>query len=310
MGVRIVLWMAMLLTSCALAVEPRDADKDGLDDAREQELLERFLPTFQVSRSECDGAPAEFAAGEAHPRVVARNGTIYGQAFPRKGGVEIHYYHLWGRDCGAAGHALDAEHVSVLVGEDGKALYWYAAAHEDTVCDVGGAAKAAELGAEDGGATIWVSHGKHASFLSQARCNGGCGGDACAVPVKLAAARVINLGEPDYPMAGARWIRSNRWPLLAKMSTDFDEALLARLAAPGPLGIVSQTAYLKTPQAVFLSSTVTAGALSTAGSKTDGALGRSAEATDTAVRSSAGATGRALKKSFEKTGRFLRLGRR
>ena len=74
--------------------------------------------------------------------VQEENGTIYGQAFPRAGNpnqVELHYYHLWRVDCGEMGHNLDTEHVSALLGRGQtskwKALYWYAAAHEETVCD-------------------------------------------------------------------------------------------------------------------------------------------------------------------------------
>src|SRR5436190_1600529 len=84
------------------------------------------------------------------PPAVARNGTIYGQVFPRQGlampdrFIEIHYFHLWTRDCGRAGHPLDVEHVSVLVhadredspATDWNATYWDAGAHENTVCDV------------------------------------------------------------------------------------------------------------------------------------------------------------------------------
>ncbi|MBK7926500.1 MAG: hypothetical protein IPJ98_03140 [Bryobacterales bacterium] len=59
-----------------------DLDRDSLDDATEQALLEEFLPRFYLSKGECDLAPAEFDPRSAEPRLLARNGVIYGQAFP------------------------------------------------------------------------------------------------------------------------------------------------------------------------------------------------------------------------------------
>jgi hypothetical protein len=97
----------------AFAQNPMDQDADGLPDQFEQQLLERFAPTFFISASDCDAMPAEFAPNSPEPRLVARNGTIYGQVFPRQGlampdrFIEIHYFHLWTRDCGRAGHPLD-----------------------------------------------------------------------------------------------------------------------------------------------------------------------------------------------------------
>ena len=128
-----------------------DADRDALADDLEQSLLEKFRPTFILSAGECDRLPATFLPAAKDPVAGAQNGTIYGQAFrrptPRFAGdsVELHYYHLWGRDCGRRGHRLDAEHVSVIVNApssvesplaDWIAKAWYAAAHENTVCDV------------------------------------------------------------------------------------------------------------------------------------------------------------------------------
>ncbi len=217
-----------------------DLDRDGLDDALEQKLLRQFLPVFLVSGGECDVAPAEFVAGAAEPRVAARNGTIYGQVLRRDAArVEVHYYHLWGRDCGARGHDLDAEHVSALVRLDGvlengteaRAEFWYAAAHEDTLCSSGSAARAVTVEAETRGPKVWISRGKHGSFLSAMACRKGCGGDKCEGGKALAVAGLVNIGEPGAAMNGATWAGSVKWPLRAKMGPDFDEALVGRLAA-------------------------------------------------------------------------------
>src|SRR5258705_13646824 len=110
---------------------------------------------------------------------MERDGTIYGQVTPGervKSGdaeVEIHFYDLWSEDCGRMGHPLDAEHVSVLVraktmdsaAEDWRAVYWFAAAHEATMCDARQVAAGRGLDAGRQGATVRLSGGKHGAFL-------------------------------------------------------------------------------------------------------------------------------------------------
>ena len=200
-----------------------DSDRDGLSDAVEGALLERFSPVFMVSREDCSDKPAEFVAGVARPTVLADDGTIYGQAFPRPGQpgeVELHYYHLWRRDCGEMGHRLDAEHASVLVKTgariaDAKAMYWYAASHEDTICDASHLARASTLDAEDHGATIWISAGKHASSLSALMCTHGCGGDQCThMEARGAGGKAAGdgngMGEPGEAPCAGRNLRGER----------------------------------------------------------------------------------------------------
>ncbi len=209
-----------------------DSDQDGMSDALEQALLVQFRPTFMVGQRDCSSHPAEFRPGVHKPQPESDNGTIYGQVFPTHSSVsalptaEIHYYHLWRTDCGAHGHPLDTEHVSVLVRASGnhlatpswKALYWYSAAHENTVCDVSQIARASTLHAEDHGAQVWISPGKHASYLNQTLCHGGCGADKCANMVALAPGKLINLGEIGQPMNGSLFISSAAWPLARKMA--------------------------------------------------------------------------------------------
>ncbi|MGE0405415.1 MAG: hypothetical protein AB7O65_03875 [Candidatus Korobacteraceae bacterium] len=217
-----------------------DNDRDGIVDEREQELLHQFQPTFLVSRTDCATLPAEFLAGSSEPRVRAQQGTIYGQVFPLSTNadgskfIEIHYYHLWARDCGLASHFLDAEHVSVVVTSEpqraSRAVAWYAAAHEGTLCDNSTGVKASVIQAEDSGATVWVSHGKHASFFSVASCNGGCGQDQCRDAVMLPSGEAVNIGETEAPLNGAVWTASPNWPMKEKMQSDFPGLLLTRLA--------------------------------------------------------------------------------
>ena len=279
-----------------------DSDQDGLTDDLEQALLTQFRPLFMVSQADCSGVPAEFAPGEQNPTVQAEDATIYGQVFPTKSdgtgesAVEIHYYHLWKKDCGRMGHALDTEHVSVLVRASGtestaakwKAAYWYAAAHEDTVCDASQISRASTLHAEDRGAAVWISAGKHASFLNEGLCRRGCGGDICEKMVPLSVSKIVNLGERSMPMNGAVWISSSRWPLTTKMTrTDFQPAAVSRLESLSESDIAWVNPAKRPAQ-----STIAAG-----GSTID-TLESSNQNTDTAISTAGGATGNALDKTF------------
>jgi len=245
----LLLTFSLTLHSPAFAV---DHDKDGLTDDFEQALLVKFEPTFMLSADECDGKPAEFMPGSNIPEVIAKNGTIYGQVFQTGKFLEIHYYHLWSRDCGRLKHALDVEHVSALVEADGlKARYWYAAAHENTLCNASTGASATLLEAEEDGPVIWVSEGKHGSFLSSNKCRLGCGGDRCHASKVLRPAKLINIGEHGAPMNGAVWIDSDRWSLPTKLRSDFPPAVMAQLQAH-PTQIVSLNVPTPPTKAIIL----------------------------------------------------------
>jgi hypothetical protein len=290
-----------------------DSDRDGLPDALEQALAAQFLPTFMVSADDCSDLPARFDPASSMPTPLADDGTVYAQVTPISGSaipsaVEAHFYHLWRRDCGRLGHPLDAEHVSaVLVPDHPEALastpwhaaFWYAAAHEDTVCDASQLSRARTLHAETHGPAIWISAGKHASFLDEQLCRHGCGGDRCDAAHPLAVPAVVNLGEPSSPAAGTAWASSTIWPLAAKMSrSDFTPAALARLdrlpetdiawvnpgkhPAQGTIAVAGTTAGAlarsnhNTDSALTLATDRTGGALGTTYRDVTGSLGRSA----------------------------------
>lgn len=321
--------MLVLASDCGGAVgaqtalswaEAVDADHDGISDELEEALLQRFVPQMKVSRSECDVAPSEFLAGSLEPQPVAQNGTLYGQVFPvhpvglSDGAYfEAHYYHLWRRDCGAAGHWLDAEHVSVLLraphpfdsADRWQAVYWYAAAHEDTVCDVSTAARAEDLHAVDHGAQVWISRGKHASHLTEAHCRGGCGGDRCEDMTDLSILRVINLGELHAPLAGAVWVQSPRWPLAVKLASDFDPALLSGLQRGRSGQLVMARGYLQSPQSVLLAGAMTFGAVDVSGKATGTSLSLTSDKTGNALAVSTDHTGKAVGNALGSTGHAL-----
>ena len=301
-----------------LAGSKPDLDRDGVPDKFEQALLERFAPELVLSPGECDGLPAELAAGERHPIVRERNGTLYGQAFRHAGGfIELHYFHLWGRDCGRAGHALDAEHVSALLAADRpdapaakwRARYWYAAGHEGTVCDRGTGARAAALLAVERGPRVWVSVGKHASYFDAAWCSWGCGADRCALDGRLWRARqIVNIGERGAPLNGAAWVESRRWNMRDKLRGDFRAEFLA--AMDRSAGIVLLWPGLRPAQSVLMAGGEVGAALAESSRRTSAALRLADAETGEALAASVEKTGRALKKSAEGVARLLGYGRR
>lgn len=311
---RILLSAALFLclvpaTWATIPAAPPDSDHDGLSDATEDALLTQFLPRFMVSDNDCSLRPAQFDPFVDQPHVQKESGSIYGQAFPSKnnpGQVELHFYHLWRRDCGEMSHPLDAEHVSALVIRDDqdqwKALYWYAAAHEDTVCDASQITRAAAVHGEQHGPTVWISRGKHASFLSDLICTHGCGGDQCRAMKPLAAPEVINLGEPSSAMNGATWTGSSRWPLAAKMTrTDFTEARIARADHLPDTAIAWANPEKRPMQAAILGGN---GAVAGASAGIHGA-GVALDATGTALDASSTNTGTALGTASTRTGHGL-----
>jgi hypothetical protein len=306
--------------ACAQGSLLPDADRDGLSDVQEQGLLERFVPRFQVSRTDCGVKPALFQEGTLQPTVVDQDGTIYGQVTPRESArgaeavVEVHFYDLWSVDCGRMGHPLDAEHVSVLLRaaamdspvEEWKAVYWFAAAHEGTVCDASEVAAAKVLDAESQGAKVWLSAGKHGAFLSESICRQGCGGDRCTEMTPLKVMRVVNVGEPGASMNGATWVASPTWPLMAKMQSDFSAAAISRLEQGGGVPVEMNGAHGSVKGTIYVANSVANG-IGTSGTNTGDALNEADVRTENALTKSAKATGGALKKSTQAVGRFLHL---
>jgi hypothetical protein len=314
MGPRRVLCVLLLLQSAALAAQSArspdlDSDKDGLTDSLEQSLLTQFSPQFYIGQQECAGLPAAFQPGLLQPTPESEDGTVYGQVSPVKIAganlpmVEIHFYDLWGRDCGAHGHAFDAEHVAVLVEASSpdlstakwKALYWYAAAHENTVCDVSQLARASDLKAEQEGAKVWLSPGKHAAYFARSLCNHGCGADQCELMRPMRTSRIINLGEPSHPMNGSNFVASKAWPLGQKMSqTNFPPEPIARLDALPAGDIAWFNAGRHPSQGVIAVSYTTGEAIAGSGQNTDAALALAGDKTGNALQKSYRSTRHAL----------------
>ena len=315
---RMVLLAAVYLPAVAqinALSAPTDSDRDGLSDSLEDALLARFVPTFMVSRTDCSTAPAQFAPENQTPTAMADDGTIYGQAFPQKGSakmVELHYYHLWRRDCGELGHALDAEHVSALIEVDGdadsaKALYWYAAAHEDTVCDASHLAQGSTLSAGDRGPTVWISAGKHASFLSGELCRHGCGGDRCEEMEKLQVRAIVNLGESQAPMQEITWLHSGEWPLKSKLErSDFTQARVEHVNKVQQPEIVWANPSKRPAQTTILGLNQGIGGAATGGRATDRALATADDNASSALDVATEKSGESLKTSSSNVWKALK----
>jgi hypothetical protein len=301
---------------------PVDTDSDGLSDQLEHSLLAQFAPSFMIGKGECANLPAEFRSVTVSPEVQAENGTIYGQAFPAKSSTtaapvaEIHYFHLWSKDCGAHGHPLDTEHVAVLVRASGSdteqakwhAIYWYAAAHENTVCDVSQISRASTLHATDRGAKVWISPSKHASYLDERLCQSGCGADRCEAMIALPPGKLINLGEPGAPMNGSLFAESKQWPLAAKMGTsNFPDEAVARLEQLPNTEIAWFNPGKHPAQGVISASGSTYNALSTSGQNTSDAISVAEDSTGNALEKSYSSTVHALGTSARKVGKALHV---
>jgi hypothetical protein len=291
----------LLNTAVAQSSTETDSDHDGLTDGFEQRLLEQFRPAFMIDAKDCAVRPARFQPGHVNPITVAADGAVYGQVFPLSGSsnIEIHYYTLWDRDCGERGHPFDVEHVSAIVsntpGSAPKALYWYAGAHEDTLCDISSGARAEALDAEEHGPRIWTSSGKHALYLRRSMCGHGCGADSCENETALAnSGAIINLGELKFPSNGALWVASAEWVLSQKMGSDFAPAMIARLDATSGETVItlrgnsSFRGTIQGSEAVLDGAATgaqhTGAALDTANDHTSSSLGKASRATGRSVR--------------------------
>jgi len=309
----LVIYLSMTSAQTTAPQTALDSDHDGLSDVLENALLTQFAPQFMASSDDCSVRPAEFVPMVAQPTVKEDNGTIYGQVFPRTGHadqVELHYYHLWRKDCGEKGHNLDWEHVSVLLNHDDdlqwKALYWYAAAHEDTVCDASQIARAATLNAESHGPQVWISRGKHASFLSEVFCVHGCGGDDCRALTPLASPKIINLGEVAVPMNGAVWTGSPEWTLAVKMDrSDFPDALVARVDQLAVARIAWANPERQPFQSVVRNGNSALGAVATSGRATDTALDLADNRTGKALAGASGSTRNGISMALHAAGKAL-----
>lgn len=166
-----------------------DLDRDGLDDAWEDEVARAYLPV--LAKHPQDGCPLSGIAFRVrkHPTNPAL--------------LNIIYDHLFQDDCGVTAHVGDNECFAITVNPGKPAPLGITAvkaiSHQGTPCQ-----KITECGTCNGltacgGARpqLYSSKDKHGGYASLAVCNNvlSCL-DACAEGV-AAAVPMVNVGEPD-----------------------------------------------------------------------------------------------------------------
>lgn len=171
-------------------VAPLDLDGDGLPDALEDVLLQRYAPVAMLCDDE-SSLPASVTwvreqlspnAGAARPRAAfpvfasfddaIRRGlsdpsrwTVYGHAYQRADrGVELQYWYYYPYNDGHLlfDHESDWEHVSVELDADLHPRTLAAAAHHDIA--PGARTPWSRLRFADGHPLVYVAAGTHASY--------------------------------------------------------------------------------------------------------------------------------------------------
>lgn len=152
-----------------------DVDQDGLTDAWEDLVLDRFRPAVRFDEAEPLVNDAGAVLVDVGRVVEADDGGV--RVF-----IMIGYSEDYGR-CGLSAHPGDSERVAVNLERVGPgdvdAIGFYTAAHEGTLTDSGQVFTGADLALlsfpDDPGTAeprwmIWSSDGKHASYGSAQLC--------------------------------------------------------------------------------------------------------------------------------------------
>lgn len=199
------------VAACPASSTCEDGDEDGLVDAWEQEILERFRPLVRLHPR--DRALRDPESVIAH---VARVQKLDDSPLRVRLYVTILYTRDYG-NCGFHKHPGDTERVVLELDEldDGSLILsrLYLAAHEFSILDHSRRLETDELNqvayAEDeDGVLRWVVYSaknKHASYVDDRFCERGalpCLEDDCANydAGSLLLAPVVNAGEPDAPL--------------------------------------------------------------------------------------------------------------
>jgi hypothetical protein len=149
---------------------------------------------------------------------------------------------------------------------------------------------------------VWISPGKHASYLDARLCHAGCGADICERMVPLPKGRVVNLGEVGQPMNASLFARSSAWPLAMKMQqTNFPAEPIARLQRLPETEIAWFHPGRHPAQGVIAISSTTEGAIGKGGTQTASSMDKAEDAASDAISVAGDTTGNALGTSYRKT---------
>lgn len=174
-----------------------DLDHDGLDDAREQQLAESYVPYISLDPNDNCPRSGIVARVRPHPDDAMK--------------VLIVYSHLFERDCGINGHVGDNEAFGILIDPAIPApagiLAIRTASHQNTLCErvtecstcPGDHRTPCDQAAD--GSTMWpvlyASKGKHGQYASGGSCSltSTCF-DVCTLNANRARPPIVNVGEP------------------------------------------------------------------------------------------------------------------
>jgi hypothetical protein len=173
-----------------------DRDRNGVDDALEQEVASRNRPSISLSSDEQCGTPrAVVYRVSRHP------------ANPRR--LAISYVVLYDRDCGQVnGHLGDDEAFAITVDLDGKpgpgaTVGVLTDAHRNTVCESVSTCETAcgtgACAAPGAPVTIYSSKDKHANYFALDECAWTCF-DQCDRNPDVPP-RMLDVGSADAPLS-------------------------------------------------------------------------------------------------------------
>ncbi|HEX5061323.1 MAG TPA: hypothetical protein VFV99_18275 [Kofleriaceae bacterium] len=175
-----------------------DQDNDGLDDLREQQLAEDYLPF--ISMDPGDGCPLSGLVARVRPHP----------ADPAK--VLIVYSHLFQRDCGLAGHIGDNEAFGIAIDPNLPAptgiLAIRTASHQNTPCErisdcttcAGDSRPQCDVTIANGAQwpVLYASKDKHGQYATKSKCGFGTCFDQCTLNAMAQLPPITNVGEPGH----------------------------------------------------------------------------------------------------------------
>lgn len=176
-----------------------DQDNDGLDDVREQQLAEDYLPFISIDPS--DGCPLSGLVARVRPHPADATKIL------------IVYSHLFQRDCGLSGHVGDNEAFGIAIDPTVPApagiIAIRTASHQNTPCQRISDCSTCAIDSRakcdmttDGGAewpVLYASKDKHGQYATKSKCSliGTCF-DQCTLNPMRQLPPIINVGEPAY----------------------------------------------------------------------------------------------------------------
>jgi len=183
--------------------EPCDLDGDGIDDATEQSLAEKYFPYFSLDpREDCSRHGVLFRLSP-HPDDASK--------------LAIWYVVLYERDCGLRGlgsHVGDDEAFGEVIDPKVPApagiLAIRAVSHQNTTCErstICGRLPGCEPcdTKERAGApypVVYSSFHKHGNYASGQACNSWlCDFHGCGLSASADEPTFVNAGEPDRPLS-------------------------------------------------------------------------------------------------------------